>query len=511
MCPSGWQETFEEANVSEEHFRTLVNSVPALVNILTAGGDIEFTNQPLLDYFGRTVEELRGWAGSDVIHPDDLATVSAAWKQSVEAGTPFDLQHRLRRADGRYRWFQGRILPLRDHNNRIVRWYSVLTDIDDLKRAEEQARRSEAFLVEAQRLSRTGGWMHDIASGTVVTWPEGSSEMLRVYGAEPGEDTSAPAFWFNRIHPEDRQRVLELFTRCEVEKTDYRADYRILLPDGTVKYQHSVGHPVLNASGELVQFVGTAMDTTDQWHAEEALRQTQSRLAQAAQIATVAELSASIAHEVNQPLAAVVANAHACLRWLSAEPPNLAKAAESAERIVRDGKDAGEVVRRIRALFSRAESEKVVLDVNELIAEVVHLLEREAAKRHVGVATHFAEDLPPVVGDRVQLQQLVLNLLLNAIESMDSVLDRPRTISIHSKRRSGNAALIEITDSGAGLRDPDRAFEAFFSTKENGMGMGLAICRSIIEEHDGELWAASDKGSGTTFSFTLPLQTSPAP
>jgi signal transduction histidine kinase len=199
------------------------------------------------------------------------------------------------------------------------------------------------------------------------------------------------------------------------------------------------------------------------------------------------------------------------LRWLSAEPPNLAKAAESAERIVRDGKDAGEVVRRIRALFSRAEAERVVLDMNELIAEVVHLLERETAKRHVGVAMHFAKDLPPVVGDRVQLQQLVLNLLLNAIESMDSVLDRPRTIDIHSKRRSGNAVLIEIRDSGAGLQDPDRAFEAFFSTKENGMGMGLAICRSIIEEHNGELWAASSEGSGTTFSFTLPLQTGTAP
>ncbi len=369
----------ETIRASELDLRLTVNGIPALVNILTASGEIEFTNQPLLDYFGRTLEELRGWAGSEVIHPDDLPTVMAAWKHTIETGSPFDLQHRLRRADGLYRWFHGRILPLRDQDDRIIRWYSVLTDVDDLKRAEE------------------------------------------------------------------------------------------------------------------------------------ALRQTQSRLAQAAQIATVAELSASIAHEVNQPLAAVVANAHACLRWLSAEPPNLAKAVESAERIVRDGKDAGDVVRRIRALFSRAEAERVALDVNELIAEVVHLVEREVAKRHVVVAMHFATDLPPVAGDRAQLQQLVLNLLLNAIESMDSVLDRPRTISIRSMRRSGNAALIEIKDSGAGLRDPDRAFEAFFSTKENGMGMGLAICRSIIEEHNGELWAASSEGSGTTFSFTLPLRTGTAP
>src|SRR5258708_3924236 len=278
----------ERIRASELDLRLTGNSIPALVNILTPSGEIEFTNQPLLDYFGRTIEELQGWTGSDVIHPDDLPAVIAAWKHSVKTGTPFDLQHRLRRADGLYRWFHGRILPLRHQDNRIIRWYSVLADIDDLKRAEEKARRSESFLTEAQRLSRTGGWMHDIASGMVVTWPEGSSEMLRIHGTEPGHDASTPEFWFSRIHPEDRPRVLEMFTRCEAEKTDYRAEYRIVLPDGTVKYQHSVGHPVLNGSGELVQFVGTAMDTTEQWHAEEVLRQTQSRLTQAAQMATVA-------------------------------------------------------------------------------------------------------------------------------------------------------------------------------------------------------------------------------
>lgn len=362
----------ETIRASELDLRLTVNSIPALVNILTASGEIEFTNQPLLNYFGMTLEELRGRAGSDVIHPDDLPTAIAAWKHSVETGTPFDLQYRLRRADGLYRWFHGRILPLRDQDNRIIRWYSVLADIDDLKRAAE------------------------------------------------------------------------------------------------------------------------------------ALRQTQSRLAQAAQIATVAELSASIAHEVNQPLAAVVANAHACLRWLSAEPPNLAKATESAERIVRDGKDAGEVVRRVRALFKRADVEKVPLDMNGVVREVLHVLDGEIARRRVIVDTDFA-DVPHVIGDRVQLQQLILNLVINALEAMDGVVDRPRTLTIRSKRRSGHTLLIEIRDDGIGLRDPDKAFEAFFTTKENGMGMGLAICRSIVEEHNGELWAASGEGPGTTLSFTLPL------
>jgi PAS domain S-box-containing protein len=460
--------------------------------------------------------------------------------------------------------------------------------------------------------------------------------MLRVYGAEADEDTSAPEFWFNRIHPEDRQRVLDTFTRCEIEKTDYRTDYRIVLPDGTVKYQHSVGHPVLNESGELVEFVGTAMDTTEQWHArveleetnlalvererdlrllvdsipgmvytmnavgdvqlvneqlltflattaealkewisfihpddhprvlalwqstirsgqpydvehrlrrgdgvyrwfnsrgvpvrdadgrvvrwyslltdvddrksaEEALRQTQSHLARAAQIATVAELSASIAHEVNQPLAAVVANGHACLRWLFAEPPNLAKAAEAVDRIVRDGKDAGEVVRRVRALFKRAAVEKIALNVNDVINEVLRLLEAETTRKRVTVEVDLDIDLPPVVGDRIQRQQLVLNLLLNGLEAMDSVRDRPKNLIVRSKRSGRDVALIEIRDYGLGLTDPVKAFEAFFTTKQGGMGMGLAICRSIVDAHDGQLWASSDDAPGTTFSFTLPL------
>ena len=243
---------------------------------------------------------------------------------------------------------------------------------------------------------------------------------------------------------------------------------------------------------------------------EEALRSSQARLSRAIQTATVGEFAAAIAHEINQPLAAVVTNGQACLRWLAAQPPGMAKAHEAAERIVRDGKEAGEVVRRIRALFKQAAVEKIELDLNEVIGEVLHLLNGETTRRRVAVETDLGQDLAPVAGDRVQLQQVVFNLLLNGIEAMDPVVDRPKKLFICSKRPSPETVLVEVRDSGTGLKDPDRIFEAFFTTKENGMGMGLAICRSIIDAHHGRLWAASGEGAGTTFSFTLPVQAAAA-
>jgi C4-dicarboxylate-specific signal transduction histidine kinase len=244
--------------------------------------------------------------------------------------------------------------------------------------------------------------------------------------------------------------------------------------------------------------------------AEEKVRATQTRLSRATQIATVGELSASIAHEINQPLAAVVANGHACVRWLSVQPPNLFKAREAAERIVRDGKEAGDVVRRIRALFKRAAIEEAALDLNEIIGEVLRLLDGETRKRRVVVETDLEEGLACVAGDRVQLQQVVFNLLLNGLEAMDQIIDRPKKLRIHSKGQSQETVLVEIRDYGIGLQDPEKVFEAFFTTKENGMGMGLAICRSIIEAHRGRLWATNGEEAGATFCFTLPAQSSTA-
>jgi PAS domain S-box-containing protein len=416
-------------------------------------------------------------------------------------------EHRLRRADGEYRWFQLRAVRSQGRCDGIPRWYVLETDIHDRKMAEEALQRNETRLREVQHLSRTGAWRYDVAAGTV----ESSAEIQRVYGVQPGEDISQPPFWFDRIHPEDRPRVQAQFEQCMREKTDYRAGYRIVLPDGSIRYQYATGHPVTNDDGELLEFVGASMDMTEHWLAttelertSEAVRDLQSRMSRAAHIATVGELAGSIAHEVNQPLAAVVANGHACLRWLSASPPNVPKAVEAVERIVNDGKAAGEVVRRVRALFKRTAVEKVPLDLSEVIQEVLRLLDSYPSRKHVSLDTVSDPELPPVVADRVQLQQLLLNLMLNALEALEPVSGRVKQLAIRSKRKI-RQAVIQISDNGIGLDDPVGAFEPFVTTKPEGMGLGLAICRSIVAAHDGTLSAERNAGFGMTFTVSLPI------
>jgi PAS domain S-box-containing protein len=250
----------EALRASEQSFRLIVDSIPGLVCTATAEGEVELVNRQLLEFFGKPLEELKGWATSDAVHPADLPRVHAAWRESVETGQPLDIEHRIRRADGVYRWFHGRAFPVQDPHGRVIRWYSLLFDVDERKRVEEKLRRNEWNLLEAQRLGHSGSWSLDVASGIVASSPE----IIRVFAPGPDEDYFRAPFFFNRIHPEDRKRVHELFERCVMEKTNYEADFRLLLPDGTIKYQHSIGYPILNESGELVEFIGTAIDTTQQ-------------------------------------------------------------------------------------------------------------------------------------------------------------------------------------------------------------------------------------------------------
>ena len=488
----------------EQSFRQIIDLIPGLVYTMSPAGELEFCNQRILDFHGKTLEELRDWV--PLVHPDDLDQV-AVFNRCIATGEPLDIVLRGRRHDGIYRWFHSRALPLRQ-DGQIIRWYGLMTDVTELKQAEERLRRSEAFLLEAQRLSQCGSWGLDAATGKVVCSPE----MLRIAGVQRQEASATADFWFERIHPEERERVRAVFGKAAQELTEYRAEYRLVLPDGTIRHLLSSGHPLVNARGELTEFVGTSIDTTEQWqrrqdleHAFEALRATEARLSQAMQVATVGELAASIAHEVNQPLAAVVANAHACLRWLSAQPPHLCNAREAAERIVRDGKDAGEVVRRVRSLFQRAEVERVSLVLSEVIGEVLRLIERELERRQVTVETSFDERLPRVMADRVEIQQLALNLFRNALDAMDTVSGRPRRLFIRAGQQDEQFAVVEVRDTGVGMREPEKAFEAFFTTKEGGMGMGLAICRSIVEAHDGKIWVAPGEGPGTSVCFTIPL------
>ena len=495
---------------SEQQFRGIVDSIPGMIAVVNASsGEVELVNRTALEYFGRNLEELQQWTNSDSVHPDDLPRVIAAWRHAIATGEPAEWEHRLRRSDGVYRWCQLRGFPWRDSGNQIVRWYHLITDIHDRKIAEDALRRSERFLLEVQGLSRTGGWRLDLATGMV----ESSPELQRAYQAQPGDDISSPEFFLSRIHPDDQARARTTLERSIQEKIEYRVRCRIVRADGSIGYQYAIGRPVPNEAGEVVEFVGAAMDMTDHWlaateleRASQALHDMQTKLSHAAQVATVGELAASIAHEVNQPLASVVANGHACVRWLSHSPPNIAKALEAAERTVRDGKDAGEVVRRIRTLFKRTIAERVPVDIGDVIRDVLRFIEADATRRRVEVLATLEPQVPAVLGDRVQLQQLVLNLMLNALDAVDPIVDRPKRVAVRTRRGDTARVVVEIEDNGMGLDDPHAVFEPFYTTKTDGMGMGLAICRSIVTAHDGTLAVTRNDDLGTTFWFALPIE-----
>lgn len=253
---------------SEESFRLIVETIPGLIAVMTPEGEVEHVNRQVLEYFGRTLEELKQWGTTDAVHPADLPRVIAAWQHAVETGLPYEFEHRMRRGDGEYRWFQSRGLPLRDAEGRIVRWYNLLTDVDARKQSEEKLRRSEADLLEAQRLSHAGSWRHALASGAFTVSPE----VLRIRGVESAEPLSTIDRMYSGIHPDDRSRVRETYEAAQMRKAEFDAEYRIVLRDGTIKHLHTIGHPVLNEAGDVVEYVGTGMDVTEQRQAQAALQ-----------------------------------------------------------------------------------------------------------------------------------------------------------------------------------------------------------------------------------------------
>jgi PAS domain S-box-containing protein len=373
-----------------------------------------------------------------------------------------------------------------------------------LELQEEKLQRSEAYLAEAQRLTHTGSWAWRVAGREALHLSE---EWFRIYGLDPEEGMPAWDERLQRTHPEDRAKWRGAIDRAVAEKSDYEVEFRILLPDGSVKYIHTVGHPVLNASGDLVQFVGSSTDITERKHAEEALRQAQTDLAHASRVTTMGELTASLAHEVNQPIAATVTDANTCLRWLAGETPNLEEARAAAMRIVKDAKRAAEIIGRTRLLFKKGIAERELVDVNEVIREMIVLLNSEATRYSVSMWTELAADLPQVMGDRLQLQQVMMNLVMNAIDAMKDV-DGRRELAIKSRPAEDEHLMISVSDTGVGLppQHANQIFNAFFTTKRHGTGMGLSISRSIVESHGGRLWAADNPPRGASFCFTLPTK-----
>lgn len=366
----------DRLRASELESRLILDNIPAFVAILAPTGEVELSNRQILDYTGRTAEEMMKWGTSDLVHPDDLPHAIESFTRGINSCEPFDIVHSMRRFDGVYRWFRGQHRPLKDAQGRVVRWYVAVTDIDDVKRAED------------------------------------------------------------------------------------------------------------------------------------ALNRARSDLAHVARVSALSALTASIAHEVNQPLSGIITNASTCLRMLAADPPNVDGARETARRTIRDGERASEVITRLRGMFAHREIVPEQVDLNEAAREVIALSKSELRRAGVVMRDELAENLPSVLGDRVQLQQVILNLLRNASDAMSAVDDRPRDLLIRTELDHENDVRLSVWDAGVGF-EPDAAeklFDAFYTTKPDGMGIGLSVSRSIIERHHGRLWGAANAGHGATFAFSIPVE-----
>ena len=364
----------EALRESERSLRSAIDGIPGLVGILAPNGDVEAVNRQILEYCGQSLEELKNWGTNGTVHPEDLPYVAEVFTKSIAAGIPYQIEHRLRRFDGEYRWFDNRTVPIRDDSGRVGRWYVLLTDIED--RTQAQAR----------------------------------------------------------------------------------------------------------------------------------LHQMQSDFAHMNRVSTMGELAASLAHEILHPIATARNNARAGMRFLQMSPPNLDEVKEALGCVVRDADRARDIVSRMRDHIKKSPPRRDAFDLNEALREAIAMVRSAIAKNRITVNTNLMDGLNPVQGDRVQLQQVVLNLVLNAVEAMGSVEGRDRELLVSTKQTEGNGVLVAVRDSGPGI-DPghlDRVFEPFYTTKASGVGMGLSICRSIIEAHGGRLWAEANEPRGAVFQFTLP-------
>ena len=628
---------------SEKEWRDVFEHNPLMYFKVDATGTVMAVNTIGAAQLGYSAADLAGQSVLDVFLEEDREFVRNYVAVCLETiGQSHTWEVRKVRKDGSVLWVRENAKAMRQADNKPILLIAC-EDITERKQAERALQQSEAYLAEAQHLSQTGSWAWDVRRNDFVYR---SAQVYRLFGLDPKKGPVSLQTFQERIFPDDLRRIVELERRVVREKTHVEADFRIALPDGSIKRVHSVGHPVLGSDGEVVEIIGTHMDVTERYaakealqkafdalreseerfrdyaetasdwlwetgpdhritrisehvnrygitssslrnlarweyatdvetepekwrrhremidarlpfrdfvycapsgtgsavyvqtsgkpffdangsflgyrgvatditariradHAEEALRKAQAELAHITRVTTLGELTASIAHETNQPLAAVVANAQACLRWLERGTPDLDAARRSVEWIIEDGNRASEVIRRVKALAKKTDIEKVPLDINDAVRESIALLQRELTSHRVLLRTELAPALPMILGDRVQLQQVIINLVMNGIEAMQPVTDRPRELVIRSRQDETNQALVSVTDFGVGIsaENADRLFNAFFTTKSSGLGMGLSICRSIVEAHGGRLSASANEGPpGATFQIVLPLQ-----
>jgi PAS domain S-box-containing protein len=498
------QKAFDEIKKSQDHLRLVIDAIPILVWRAGADGSPDFLNQPALDYTGLPPDQAEtGWPRA--FHPDDKKAMLIKWSTIRKSGRPGSLEARLRRFDGKYRWFLFQAEPLRDKSGKIVKWYGSATDIEDRKLAELALRESEQRFRDYAETASDWLWEtgpdHRIIAISEPINVTGlvSSRLPGVTRWEVASDfETEPDKWRRHREALDAYRPFRDFV------------YSIINHSGSRIYVRTSGKPFFDVDGNFLGYRGTGTEVTALKRAEQAeqdLRTAQAELAHVTRVTMLGELTASIAHEVNQPLAAVVANAEASLRWLNREEPDLAAARRSVEWVIDDGCRASDVIRRVRALAKKSDMETVPLELNQVVNEAATLVERELVQHRISLRTELTPALPEILGDRVQLQQVIINLLMNGIEAMEPVTDRPRELLIQTGKDDTGYLILRVADSGIGIsaENANRVFDAFFTTKSSGLGMGLSICRSIVEAHGGRMSASNNDGPGATFQLLLPL------
>jgi PAS domain S-box-containing protein len=436
-------------------------------------------------------------------HPDDLKRWETAVSEAIRNKSDYSVEYRIVLPDGPTKYLRVVGHPVQDSSGDVTQFFGTVTDVTERKQAEEALRRSETYLAEAQRLTHTGSWAWDPQTLKALYW---SDEMFRIFRFDPRQGLPTGEMYKERIHSEDFERLRQLRHKALRDKADYVAEHRIVLPDGTVEHIQTIAHPVLNTAGEIIEYVGTAVNITGRKRAEEErerLRELQEELAHINRVNMMGELAASLAHEIKQPIAAAITSADACLRWLARTPPDLERARLAAIRIKDDGTRAAEVITRLRSFYKKGTPpEREMVDINSLVEEMIVMLRNEAARHSVTIRPELRADVPTILADRVQLQQVFMNLMLNA---MDAMKDGGGELAITSEPNEDGHLTISVSDTGVGLPGDaaDRIFDAFYTTKPQGTGMGLAITRSIVESHGGRLWATNNNGRGATFHFTL--------
>jgi PAS domain S-box-containing protein len=507
---TAFRASIDQAIYERECTKAIINTVADPLVVLSADQRIQSGNRAFYAMFGVSRDETQGVPLYELANGAfELAALRTQLTEML-AGShvfqPVEVDHVVAGKGQRTLILDARPLFFPGHaERRVLVTFQDITArkqaeaVKDL-RSEEELRRSEAFLADAQRLSVIGSFSWKVATDE-ITWSE---QLYRIYALEIGVPVTLELIR-TRVHPEDLSLLEKMVYQARVGADDFEWQYRLMMPDHSIKYLHAVAHAIRNQDGQL-EYMAAVQDVTARRLSEEALAKTRSELAYVSRVTSLGAMTASIAHEVNQPLAGIITNASTCLRMLASDPPNLDGARETARRTIRDGHRASDVITRLRGLFGKKEVATEPVDLSEAAREVIALSTSELQRRRVLPRLELADDLPPAPGDRVQLQQVILNLVLNAADAMSEVDDRPRQLVVRTER-SGGAVSLSVQDSGVGFapEDGERLFEAFYTTKSQGMGIGLSVSRSIIERHQGRLWATPNEGPGATFAFTIPL------